>query len=163
MDQEKRRTVIRLLETPIFKIINNNEIKAERTTFSGNIFVDTRTSPIDREIITGRQTLVTNQIWKRFGLFSFCARSSARKRWKGSKCILLVHVGVFSGTEIEVKNEKVFRVWGLSFADTRVSWREKSSTPAHTPKMWTLLAGYKLVCSKADDIAGFVWSEGRFM
>ena len=54
--------MIRLLETPIFKIINNNKIKAERTTFSGNIFVDTRTSPIDREIITGRQTLVTNQI-----------------------------------------------------------------------------------------------------
>ena len=25
-----------------------------------------------------------------------------------------------------------------------MSWRAKSSTPAHTPKMWTLLAGYKL-------------------
>ena len=61
--------MIRLLETPIFKIINNNKIKAERTTFSGNIFVDTRTSPIDREIITGRQTL------------NFCHESDTEKVW----------------------------------------------------------------------------------
>ena len=70
------------------------------------------------------------------------------------------------------KNKNVFRVLGLSFEDTRVSWRAKSGTPAHTPKMWTLLAGYKLVCSKAEkniwmftlkNIAGLFRSEGRFM
>ena len=58
MDRAKRRTAIRFLETPIFKINNSNKIKAEK----GNIFVDTRTLPIEREIIMGTQTLVTNQV-----------------------------------------------------------------------------------------------------
>ena len=36
-----------------------------------------------------------------------------RKRWKRSTYMLLVHVGVFIGTEIDVK------VLGLSFPDTQ--------------------------------------------
>ena len=51
-----------------------------------------------------------------------------RKRWKGSRYMLLVHVAVFSGTEIVYK-QNVFRVLGLSFRDTQfctgVSARKK--------------------------------------
>ena len=39
-----------------------------------------------------------------------------RRRWKGSRFLLLVHVGVFTGTEIVYK-QNVFRVLGLSFRD----------------------------------------------
>ena len=38
-------------------------------------------------------------------MFSLYTRSSARKKRKGSRYILSVHVGVFSGTEIDAKTK----------------------------------------------------------
>ena len=120
MDQEKRRTVIRLLETPIFKIINNNKIKAERTTFSGNIFVDTRTSPVHREIIWEGRPLSRIRYEKGLVCFLFALAPQPEKDEREvsaySWCMLVCLAGrrlklktkKFSGSEVLVLRTPVW-------------------------------------------------------